>query len=324
MSRAEAEAILAEILQPQNAEAKSGRKIYTLAAFLSAIYLPVFRRKWKASTAMTEESRMEAHLVNDIGPRLMHEITREELQALLDRKAKTLGDSMVNHLRFRLRSVFELALAERVVDRNPATVLYTPRECQKGRARHVMTPEQANQMLEALDLRERLIARLATWEGMRPGEILALQIGDIDSESVWVRRRVYKGTLDTPKTKRSVRQVALTSGTVHLLETWLTFLPCREGKAWLFPTENPDSSIGRDNTWNRHMLPKLRAIGLEWATFQVMRRTFASLSKQIGVDAHTRSAQMGNSVDVNENEYAVTRFEDRLAAVRRLETTVVQ
>jgi hypothetical protein len=44
------------------------------------------------------------------------------------------------------------------------------------------------------------------------------------------------------------------------------------------------------------------------ATFQVMRRTFATLSKAAGVDAHTRSAQMGNTVDVNENEYAVASF----------------
>jgi len=72
------------------------------------------------------------------------------------------------------------------------------------------------------------------------------------------------------------------------------------------------------------MLPKLKKIGLEWATFQVMRRTFATLSKQAGVDAHTRSAQMGNTVDVNENEYAVSSFEDRLAAVRKLEATVIQ
>jgi len=31
---------------------------------------------------------------------------------------------------------------------------------------------------------------------------------------------------------------------------------------------------------------------------------------------------MGNSVDVNENEYAVSSFEVRLAAVRKLESAV--
>ena len=71
------------------------------------------------------------------------------------------------------------------------------------------------------------------------------------------------------------------------------------------------------------MHPKLKDAGLQWATFLVMRRTFASLSKSIGIDAHTRSAQMGNTVDVNENEYAVTSFAEKLAAVRKLESSVV-
>jgi len=72
------------------------------------------------------------------------------------------------------------------------------------------------------------------------------------------------------------------------------------------------------------MLPKLIPIGLGWATFQVMRRTFATQSKKAGIDAHTRSAQMGNTVDVNENEYAVASFEQKLAAVRQLERAVTE
>ena len=45
---------------------------------------------------------------------------------------------------------------------------------------------------------------------------------------------------------------------------------------------------------------------------------------KVGVDAHTRSAQMGNTVDVNENEYAVATFDKKLAAVRLLETAAIQ
>jgi hypothetical protein len=37
----------------------------------------------------------------------------------------------------------------------------------------------------------------------------------------------------------------------------------------------------------------------------------------------TRCAQMGNTVDVSENEYAVSQFEDKLAAVRKMEHILV-
>ena len=91
----------------------------------------------------------------------------------------------------------------------------------------------------------------------------------------------------------------------------------------LFPSE-ANTPLTRDNLWRWKLFPKLKAIGLDWANFQVMRRTYATWSKQIGVDAHTRSAQMGNTVDVNENEYAVASFEQKLAAVVKLETAVIQ
>ncbi len=64
---------------------------------------------------------------------------------------------------------------------------------------------------------------------MRPGEILGLQIGDLDlaGDCLWVRRRVYKNNIDTPKSDRSARQVALSVGTVAMLEMWLNDLPGR-------------------------------------------------------------------------------------------------
>src|SRR5665213_3195553 len=100
---------------------------------------------------------------------------------------------------------------------------------------------------------------------------------------------------------------------------WIEKATISDQDAWLFPSEN-GKPLRRDNVWLRYMHPWLKPIGLEWATFQVMRRTFATLSKKAGVIAQTRSAQMGNSVDVNENEYAVASFEQKLAAVRKLES----
>jgi len=93
---------------------------------------------------------------------------------------------------------------------------------------------------------------------------------------------------------------------------------------WLFPSETLEAPLRRNNLWRRNFEPKLKPVHLEWANFQVMRRSFASLAKQAGVDAHTRSAHMGNTVDVKENEYAISSFEARLAAVRKLEFAVEQ
>lgn len=317
--------MLAAILQPINeGVGKPQLPVFTFKQFVDSVYLPVYRGKWKASTAMNEELRIQVHLVRSLGSQLMTKIDREGLQVLLNKKAKTLTHSGVNHLRFRLRSIFTLAVSEGVVERNPAVSLFAPRRCKESREKLVLTPEDISRLMNVLDLRERLVVHLATLEGMRPGEILGLQIGDVDGDSVWVRRRLYKGNIDVPKTRRSARRVALSSASVELLKSWILQAPITRSDGWLFPAVTLESPVRRDNIWRRSMLPEFKKIGLQWATFQVMRRTFATISKRAGVDAHTRSAQMGNTVDVNENEYAVSSFEERLAAVRKVEATVIQ
>lgn len=322
MTKITAEGILQDILKPVNEGVeRSVSKELTFESFVELTYLPVYKGKWKNSTAMTEENRIQVHLVGSLGEERMRSITREKLQELLECKAKTCGRSMVDHMRFRLRSIFELAMSERVVEFNPAMSLFTPRKCQPGRPRRVLTPSQAAALIQLLGPREGVIARLATWEGMRPGEILALRISDLDGDSLWVKRRLYKGDLDDPKSERSARQVALTLGTKALLEIWVQSLSAGSDSGWLFPSES-GTPILKENLWPRCILPKLVPAGLAWATFQVMRRSFATWAKKAGVDAHTRSAQMGNTVDVNENEYAVATFDQKLPAIRRLEKVV--
>jgi hypothetical protein len=53
-----------------------------------------------------------------------------------------------------------------------------------------------------------------------------------------------------------------------------------------------------------------------------VRRTFCSLSEKAGVNTKIRADHMGNSVDVNENEYTFTSFDQRQEAVRKLELSI--
>ena len=324
VTRLVAESLLQQILVPVNDGTHRDKKgEITFERFVEFEYLPLFRQKWKLSTADTETSSIRHHLNRSLGNKLMSEIDRSDMQRVLDRTARTCGKSTVNHLRFRLRSIFELAVSEAVVQRNPAISLFTPKHTKSGRARKVLAPDELESMLDVLPLREQIIVRLATWEGMRPGEILALQFGDLEGDSIRVRRRLYRGNIDSPKNERSSRQVALTEGTKALLAQWAASTNSGKTEPWLFPSEN-GQPIRRDNVWRRYIWPKLNPLGFAWATFQVMRRTYATWSKDNGVDAHTRSAQMGNTVDVNENEYAVASLKQKLAAVRKVETAVAK
>ncbi len=89
MPKSEAEARLAVVLKPFNDGAGQLQKpIYTFAVYLEEVFLPGVRRKWKESTRVTTEPRMLQHLKPELGSQLLSQITREQMQALLDRKAQ--------------------------------------------------------------------------------------------------------------------------------------------------------------------------------------------------------------------------------------------
>jgi len=122
---------------------------------------------------MTNKDRIKRDIVDELGERELRTFTRDQLQSLLDSKSsKSL--STVEHMRWDLRQIFEMAIAEGIISRNPAAMLFTPRGC--SRPEHTtMAAEQVETALAVLELRERLVFKLAVLAGMRPSEIFALR-----------------------------------------------------------------------------------------------------------------------------------------------------
>lgn len=79
------------------------------------------------------------------------------------------------------------------------------------------------------------IFRMAVFDGMRPGEILAVRLGRISLYSILIDRRVYKGDVDSPKgrkVKRSTCCVARLPGTKGRVPKRSRSVPGRERLGW--------------------------------------------------------------------------------------------
>ena len=313
---------LAKVVKPVNERAAEAvSPTVTLKDFIEGSYLPLYKRKWKRSTAMTNEDRINHHIVDTLGDRPLRSLKREELQAFLDSKTK-LSFSTADHLRWDLNQMFNMAVAEGVIVKNPATLLYTPRECTRSEHR-TMTLEEVNKACKELPLRERLIVKFAVLAGMRPGEIFGLRRGQIRKTHVSVSQRVYRGDIDTPKTVKSVRKVALPEGLRLDLQTWLVTSPDAGPDGWLFPSEKVKTPLAKDNVWRRHIGPKLEKIGLGWVNFLVLRRSHSSLMRDCNVDPKIVADQQGHTLDVNLNVYTETSLERRIEAVQQLESAMI-
>ena len=186
-----------------------------------------------------------------------------------------------------------------------------------------LTHEEVNMYLEVFDLREKLIVRLAIFEGMRPGEIFALRWKSVRNGMLTVDERVYKRVLNTPKNGES-RVGAISAGTLALLEQWAALAQDPTPDGFIFPSENILTPLSADNLWRRKMYPKLEKIGLDWATFQVLRRTNASLSKKYGIDPKVASDQRGHGVGISLKVYTSSDLEQKRAAVNKLEAAVLR
>jgi integrase len=314
----DAEAKLAKVLEPINTRLAEPSPNCTFGQFINQIYLPFYKRKWKPSTAASNQDRLRFHLTGPFEDRALSNFTRDDLQAVLDEKAAGgLSYSVVAHLRWDLRQIFRMAVSEGYLPRNPAELLFIPREAKRPNVPS-MTFDQVRLFFSVLDIRERVIGGLAILAGMRPGEIFALRRSVLETSSADIVQRVYRGKLDTPKTFNSTRLAALGDGLSTWIAGWLEMLPDSRPEAWVFPSEN-GTPVLKDNCWRRRFAPRLKAAGLEWVNFQVMRRTHSCLMDETGADPQVRADQMGHSVDVNQNRYTKASLERRVNAVNVLE-----
>jgi integrase len=320
MSKSAAREAVNRIVAEENAR-RQENKIWRFGEFVELVYFPYYSRKWKRSTRESVVSRINFHLVTEFGERELTGFRRDELQDLLDRKVKDgLSFSVVDHLRWDMKSVFDMAVAEGHIQRNPALLLFTPKDAKKP-VRRVMTMKEVQTCFGALDRRERLIAKLAVIAGMRPAEIFALTWGQMTAAYADIRQRVYRGMIDTPKTENSMRKAALSEGLLAEIEAWRMIAVETRDDAWVFPSERM-TPLSKDNCWRRSMYPALAKVGLEWATFQVMRRTHSTLMKALGIDGKLVADQMGHTLDVNQNVYTQSPVEIRQAAVNQLEKSL--
>jgi integrase len=297
----------------------------TLSDFIDTTYLEVKKLRWREdSTTGTSVGILNNHLKAALGPKLIHLITRKELQALLQKKADDgFSYSLVQHLHSFIGEIFEMALADRLIQVNPARTTVIPK-CKAPKPKPTMTPEEIERGEKSLNIRERLMFRLDTTEGLRPSEVTGLKVEDAGEDRIHISRRNYRFSLNQPKNTKSNRVVPLTSKTADLLKEYRKLLVDDRPQAWLFPSENPESPMDYRNVFTRYIKPALVRCGLGHINYQAMRRTCASQQHAAEVDAKTRSDIMGNTVDVNENVYTQTPFDIKQKAMRKLEKRLLQ
>jgi integrase len=124
--------------------------------------------------------------------RLLHTITRDEIQAIGEVKARESSRATANRYLALVRAVFKCAAGPwQWIEKAPAVSLYPEA---KRRVRW-LTKEEAVRLLQALPPHQRQPARFALATGLRQANVLGMRWADVDLDrrTAWVHADEAKG-----------------------------------------------------------------------------------------------------------------------------------
>lgn len=279
----------------------------TVAQFLER-WLQAVKPSVKTRTYEGYESIIRVRVLPRIGTRRLAKLSGDDMQALYGELADAgLSPRSVQHTHRVLHHAFAQAVKWRRIPRNPCDDAKAPRVTRTEMK--VLTPEQAKAFLAATaDHPAHALYVLAITTGMRAGELLGLQWGDIDLDAgrLTVKRALQQQNggvglvFVTPKTARSRRMILLSQRAIDALKVHRdrqAFKRRAVGDVWRDLDLVFTGPFGGpvDPSWSRQTFyAALDAASIPRVRFHDLRHTAATLALMQGVHPKVVSDMLGH------------------------------
>jgi integrase len=281
--------------------------LLTLEWFTRERFLPMRQPQWAPSTRETNLYTLKHHILPKLGSKALCELEKFHCQMFLNNIAeKGFSFTVVDHCRTMLKAILEEALDADLMGKNPARKLVNPET--KEPEKQVLPKTHARLLLDSLPFRDKLMAMIAAFCAMRPGEIFGLRWSSWRDDHFHIEGTAWRGTLrpGKAKTKGSKAPVTLPDVLLPALQMWREQNRSAPAEALIFPSEK-GTPMRPENWLRRRIKPVAKAAGITVpVNFQVLRRTFATNAQGLGnpkdVQAHLRHSDITTTL----NEYTQT------------------
>lgn len=246
------------------------------------------RQIWESSTVTSFEGTIRQFPYAD---RPLDQIRRSHIETWIKEQSQTLAASTI-HTRFvHVRQVFTAAVNDKLILDNPTQGVVLPRKRRREHAMKIPTPAQVRTMLDAAaDDDTHLLIAMCAFAGLRLGEAVALQTGDVDfpHRVLHVQRQRQRNEVRPPK-YGSERTVPLPDELLLLLAQRME-RPIVEG--WLFYGERGPAG---DNWAHARFNKARKAASCPQVTVHSLRHFYASGLISAGCDVVTVQRALGHS-----------------------------
>lgn len=204
--------------------------------------------------------KVNAHFKDFAVKRISRLMVKEYLASL-----KLKSSSKKDYL-YCIKGVLDIALDDDVLDRNVAVGIKFKREPKPEV--QLFAPDEVLTLLNEADGMFKSYLGIAFLTGMRSGEIIGLMKSDIREDRICVRRSISKGSITTPKTIGSVRDIPIMQGIEEFIRERLV----NSAGLYLFEI---DSKPLYDSTYFKKQWHKLiEKTGLIYRKLYCTRHTF--------------------------------------------------
>ena len=194
------------------------------------------------------EQLVRRYIVPEIGNLRLYEVLPVHLQKLLNDN-RGMSFSQVSKLSITVKTMFRQAFNERIIPFDPSASLTLP-AAKKG-SRRSLTAEEREAFFRAAQKNPHgLLFRFLLATGIRPNELAAIKVGDLDLEQklVHVTQAVETGskTISTPKTESGIRYTVINDREDHGIVTdLLNYISAKDDSAFLFTKSDNKSMLTR-------------------------------------------------------------------------------
>jgi integrase len=322
LTKFEARESLEREIAKQNGHAPGRRAVnnssVTFGWFVRNRFLPLKEASWKEETAKVKTLLIQQDLIDEFEDVPMENFDKFTLQIHLNKLAKTRSKDRVLQMRAYLRDIFAEAADQDFLPKDPARKVKVPTQLRET-DKTTLTWDQLRRALSELDVRDRLLLELDMTNALRPSELFAFRWRrfDYQASTLTITETVYKGNLrDWGKTKKSLTVIHIPRQLADDLQEWRLECEKRAQEAAAkdrtkSPLLSPDdfifaNEVGRfldTDNYRKRVLHKLaRDLNLPKLTFQVIRRTIATLAQKKGtvkdVQGVLRHSRTATTTDV--------------------------